>query len=247
MLPPVNGGDSRTARLTWNAVSGVTHYQIQRYDPSPARRHECCLDERDRFPKCSTATAAVNCKARITKANAKSPPYYEDERILHHRWLRSRENLLLRRQRQLTTERPTSLLRSGTPDVCGMTSWASGPITRVLLSRPTSLTRPTDLNARKDEWGLRSWSHGRDQLPTVTTTGAMRGTASSYTLQWRTSQTSTWNSISGASSPYHHTGSEREYEHTTTVCSAENSGGASAYHPTNAEVQVSRVTLGHTR
>ena len=62
-LPP------RTAKLTWTAVSGATHYDIQRYDPSSDAGWEALGDE-------DLPVVEVDGSTRIPAA---SSPSYEDE------------------------------------------------------------------------------------------------------------------------------------------------------------------------
>ena len=72
------------------------------------------------------------------------------------------------------------------------------------------------------------------------------GTATSWTLHYRTQNTNSWTAISvtGGTPSYHHTGLSGNTTYYYRV-RAESSGGSSAFHPLASETQVS-ITLGNT-
>ena len=63
-----NAGATRTAKLTWNAVSGASHYQIQRFNPGDATPAWVNL----------AATGDLLAGGLLPVDDAGSPPTWED-------------------------------------------------------------------------------------------------------------------------------------------------------------------------
>ncbi|MCY4413257.1 MAG: fibronectin type III domain-containing protein [Caldilineaceae bacterium] len=214
----------RSAKLTWNAVSDATHYEIQRYDPSTAAGWQ------------DLAETPVDGVTRITKAMAKSPPTYTDE------FASGAPGMTYFYVVSAVNSGPDELTSSDeggadtNDDDNDMGDWSDHKsVTFKDLKPENPGTLSAEMTTGTSIWI--SWS----QPPAVADTS---GTATSWTLQWRTDDTSTWSNIPVTGRmTHHHTGLSADTAYRYRV-RAENSGGSSpGYSPAGTEGI--RVELGN--
>ncbi len=223
-----NKGPSRTAELTWNAVSDATHYDIQRFDPSGDAG----------WTKLDTTGGTT----RVSKDDAGSPPSWTDAYFTGTDTAGTSYNAATYGAGKTYHYVVSAVNDRDTPgaddDILG--EWSDYKTVTFKAHKPNA---PTGLAAVKTSGSsiLVSWTGPSAVTSAV---GAIRGTASSYTLQWRPGNTSSWSNIAVGGTSYHHTGLSGNSSYFYRV-RAENSGGESVYHPADTETPVS-VTLGYT-
>ena len=222
-----NTAASRTARLAWNAVSGVTHYEIMVFDPSAGTPD---------WARVAAALLPGETAGFITKAEAKSPPTVD---------------LTIATGTDGGSQGRTyyyivSAVHAGpgvnpTPGNADddMGEWSDYKSVTFKDFKPKA---PTALSATKTT-GTSIWLSWT-QPAGVPGETPRTGTATSYNLQWRTGQSSTWSNIAVSGTTYHHTGLSGSTSYTYRV-RAQNSGGESAYFPASTATQVT-VPLGNT-
>ena len=207
-----NTAGPRMAKLTWNAVSGATHYQIQRFNPGAAT------------PAWATpaagATVALDAGGRITVAQATASPTWTDT-IASSATEGAGQ----------TYYYVVSAVEDGadndvtSADDNELGEWSDYRSVTFVDFAPAV---PTALSAAKTNGGsiIVRWTQPaavRDGTPPS-------GSATSWTIEWRTAATTTWRQIAvtGGATSYHHTGLSGNTTYFYRV-RAESSGGMSAF------------------
>jgi titin len=201
-----NTADERKAKLTWNAVSTATHYEIQRYDPSTAVGWQDLTAE---------GTGTANSVTRIAAA---ASPSHEDI----FPGAAEADNAAGKTFFYIVSAVDEGL--DGDPAVTGdneMGEWSDHKGVTFKAHKPNV---PTDLEGVKTSGTsiLVSWT----APVAVPTSGAKRGLATSYTLRWKAANSQTWRDIAVTGTSYHHTGLSGSTSYSYRV-RAQNSGGVS--------------------
>ena len=210
-----NTGATRTAKLMWNAVSGATHYQIQRYNPGVDNPAWADL----------AATGDLLKGGLLPVGDAGSPPTWEDE-------IKTAAN----EGAGQTYYYVVSAVHQGADgDVTGaddneLGEWSDYKSVTFVDFAPAAPPNAGDtggISAAKTNGGsiIVRWTQ-----PDAAPTGSPpTGVATSWTINWRTAATTSWSSIAvtGATS-YHHTGLSGNTTYYYRV-RAENSGGMSDF------------------
>ena len=200
-----NDGDGRMAKLAWNAVSDATHYDIQRYDPSTAAGWGSL--------GVSPTPGEVT---QITKADAGSPPTHTDD-------------ITDGTAAGKTFFYVVSAVEDGVDDQVStatdneMGEWSDHKSVTFKDHEPGLPTTATAVKTSANSI-LVSWTAPAES----TASGTMMGAATSYTVRWRTGDSSTWRNMAATGTSYHHTGLRGNTSYFYRV-RAENSGGESAY------------------
>ncbi len=197
--------DARKAKLTWNAVSDATHYDIQRYNPDTADGWGSLAD---------TPTVGG-----VTQIAATASPSHEDT---------------IAAGAGNTYFYVVSAVSSGADGAIGtaadneMGEWSDHKSVtfKAHVPNPPPVTAESPSAVKTSGTSiLVTWT-----APAVDTgtAGAMRGAATRYTLRWRTEGSDTWRNIAVTGTSYHHTGLSGNTSYFYRV-RAENSGGESEY------------------
>ncbi len=215
-----NDGDARMAKLTWNAVSDASHYEIQRYDPSTTNGWQ------------DLATPPVDGVTRITKAEAGSPPTYNDT-IENGSAAGKTFFYVVSAVEDGVDNEITTVVDNE------MGQWSDHKSVTFKAHKPGPPTAAMGVKTSANSI-LVSWT------PPVpdTTSGSMTGAATSYTVLWRPGDSNNWRSEAATGMSYHHTGLRGNTSYFYRV-RAENSGGESAYVPI-AQNDTGGVVLGNT-
>ena len=200
-----NGGDGRMAKLVWNAVSDATHYDIQRYDPSTAAGWGSLGD--------SPTAGGVT---QITKADAGSPPTYTDD--IDDGTAAGKTFFYVVSAVEDGVDQDVS---TATDNEMG--EWSDHKSVTFKDHEPGLPTSATAVKTSANSI-LVSWTAPAESAAP----GAMMGAATSYTVRWRTGDSSTWRNMAATGTSYHHTGLRGNTSYFYRV-RAENSGGESAY------------------
>jgi fibronectin type 3 domain-containing protein len=207
----------RSAKLTWNAVADATHYDIQRYDPSAS------------MPVWGVVSAenTVGDATRIEKPGT-SPPTYPDT---FDAGAHGKTYFYV-----VSAVKQVGEAAVAATDEMG--EWSDyKSVTFKFLPPPP----PDGLTAVRTSGTsiLLTWMAGVASPADATPTDP----ATSYTLEWRTDETSTWNRIpvSGRMT-HHHTGLSANSAYRYRV-RAENTGGSSDSVPAGTDGV--RVELGN--
>ncbi len=195
-----NAADARVAKLTWNAVSTATDYEIQRYDPSTA----------DGWGDLAGTAGAV------TRIDAAASPSHTD-------------TFSDGSAAGKTYFYVVSAVEDGVDDDPAvvadneMGEWSDHKGVTFKAHKPAD---PTALMGAKTSATsiLVSWTAPN----AVPTSGEMRGLATSYTLRWKASDSQTWRDIAVTGTSYHHTGLRGSTSYTYRL-RAQNSGGESGW------------------
>ena len=220
-----NAGASRTAKLTWNAVSGATHYQIQRFNPGLAT------------PAWANAPDGNDLTSGfITADNAGASPSWEDETATSSATEGAGQTYYY--VVSAVNEGITAGLTDGDEELGEWSDYKSVTFVDFAPLPPPNAGDTGGISAAKTNGGsiLVKWTQ-----PTVDRTATPpNGTATSWTVHWRTAATTTWRPIAVTGAPaYHHTGLSGNTTYFYRV-RAENSGGMSAF------TDPVSVTLGNT-
>ena len=196
-----NTADERKAKLTWNAVSTATHYEIQRYDPSTAAGWQDLTN-----PTPSDG---------VTRQVAESSPTYTD-------------TFPDGSAAGKTFFYVVSAVEDGVDGTVGnaddeMGEWSDHKAVTFKAHMPNVPTALTGVKTSGTSI-LVSWT----APDAVDTAGEMRGLATSYTLRWRHVDTQTWTDVTVNGTSYHHTGLRGNTSYSYRV-RAQNSGGESAW------------------
>ena len=209
----------RSAKLTWNAVSDATHYDIQRYDPTTATAWEVLGT--------GGALTTVGTASRIVKPSS-SPPSYTDtfDTAAHGKTY------------FYVVSAVKQVGDASVPATDEMGEWSDyKSVTFKFLPPPTPATLTAQMTSGTSIWV--SWTAGTANAGDNPPTDA----GTSYTLEWRTDETSTWNRIPVPSgTTHHHTGLSSSSAYRYRV-RAENTGGSSDSEP--AGTDGFRVELGN--
>ncbi len=202
-----NTADERKAKLTWNAVSTATHYEIQRYDPSTAVGWQ---DLTNPTPS-----------AGVTRIDAESSPSYTDTFADGSAAGKTFFYVVSAVEDGVDNAVGTTTDSTGNNADNEMGEWSDHKAVTFKAHKPNV---PTALKAVKTSGTaiLVSWMApvgGPDA-------GAMRGLATSYTLRWKHADTSTWTDETVTGTSYHHTGLRGSTSYSYRV-RAQNSGGES--------------------
>ena len=211
-----NTGLTRTAKLTWNAVSGATDYDIQRYDPSTPAGWQDLANS-----------------AGSTRIDAEASPSYEDEFADGDDAQGKTFFYVVSAVDDRSTEDEADT-DAGNDDLGEWSDHKSVTFIDFVPAAPTGLAASrTNGNSILVRWAQAD-------------AAGTNGTATSWTIHYRTSATTSWTAIAvtGGTPSYHHTGLRGNTTYFYRV-RAENSGGESAFHPAPGETQIS-VTLGNT-
>ena len=211
----------RSAKLTWNAVSDATHYDIQRYDPTTATAWEVLGTGGD-FVTVAGAT-------RIEKPSS-SPPTYTDtfETGAHGKTY----FYVVSAVKQADADGASV---AATDEMGDWSDYKSFTFKFLPPPDPDSLT--AQMTSGTSIWV--SWTAGTPSAADDPPTDA----GTSYMLEWRTDDTSSWNRIPIPSgTTYHHTGLSSSSAYRYRV-RAENTGGSSDSEP--AGTDGFRVELGN--
>lgn len=201
--------DGRKIKLTWNAVSGATHYDIRRFSPVGTTPNWV-----------SPADGNMLTTGRISVAGAKSPPTWEDMDTalaagMTYYYVVSAVD-------DRTTD-PATPDTNAANDIMG--EWSDYMMVTLKDNAPAM---PTTLTAtptgERSVWV--SWS----QPAADATTSPPIGTATSWTLEWRlTGQNAAWNPETvTAGTTFNHTGRQPNTQYHYRV-RANNSGGMSGW------------------
>lgn len=214
-----NTADERKAKLTWTAVSNATHYELQRYDPSTAAGWQN-LD----------ATPADG----VTRIAATSSPSHTDT---FASGAAGNTYFYVVSAVNSGVDKLTSTDDGGNDTNNAdneMGEWSDYKSVTFKAHKPNA---PTSLAAVKTSGTsiLVSWTAPES----VAESGAMRGSATAYTLEWKTNDSTTRHTMAVTGTSYHHTGLRGTTAYSYRV-KARNTGGESAY---TAPVS---VTLGNT-
>ena len=194
-----NTADERKAKLTWNAVSTATDYEIQRYDPSTTFGWQ---DLTNPTPS-----------AGVTRIDAESSPSYTD-------------TFADGSAAGKTFFYVVSAVEDGVDEQPGnaddeMGEWSDYKAVTFKAHKPNV---PTGLTGVKTSGTsiLVSWT-----APLADNTGgAMGGLATTYTLRWRTAGSQTWTDKAVTGTSYHHIDLRGNTSYSYRV-RAQNSGGES--------------------
>lgn len=200
--------DDRKAKLTWNAVSDATHYDIQRYNPGTAAGWG------DLAGTDSGATAG-----QVTQIAATASPSHEDTITdgAGNTFFYVVSAVSSGADRDISTAPDNEM--GEWSDHKSVTFKAHVPNPPPVTAESPSAVKTSGTSI------LVSWT-----APAVdtSTAGAMRGAATRYTLRWRTEGSDTWRNIAVTGMSYHHTGLSGNTSYFYRV-RAENSGGESEY------------------
>ncbi|MDE0337926.1 MAG: fibronectin type III domain-containing protein [Caldilineaceae bacterium] len=203
-----NTGDDRMAKLTWNAVLGATHYEIQRFNhgaTTPA------------WAVVTGGSPAVDA-GRLTTAQATSSPTWTDT-ITSSATEGAGQ----------TYYYAVSAVEDGVDNTVGNDDDELGEFSDIksVTFVDYKPLMPTDVSAAKTNGAsiVVKWTQpnfARDADPN-------NGAATSWTISWRPATTTTWTSmaVTGARS-YHHTGLSGNTTYYYRV-RAENAGGMSEF------------------
>lgn len=215
-----NTGATRTAKLMWNAVSGATHYQIQRYNPGAATPAWADL----------AATGDLLAGGLLPKDDAGSPPTWEDVITTS---AEDGAGQVYYYVVSAVHEGVDGAVTSADDNELG--DWSDYKSVTFVDFEPSD---PTSLTAAKTNGGsiIVRWTQ-----PAADRT-ASNGVATSWTINWRTAATTSWSSIpvTGATS-YHHTGLSGNTTYYYRV-RAENSGGMSDFTEPVSEILGNALT-----
>ncbi|MYF94524.1 MAG: hypothetical protein F4210_03245, partial [Holophagales bacterium] len=210
-LTDATDSDGRKIKLTWNAVSEATHYDIIRFNKAT-----------------STAWAApaagndLSAAGRISSEDVGSPPSWTDEDTTLAAGATYFYAVSAVDNRTDRTADPVVEDTDAGNDILGEFS-ATVEIT--LKDNPPAL--PTDLTATAT--GERSIWVSWTQPAAVPDGTPPTGTATSWTLQWRlTGANAAWNPMTVNGTTYNHTGRTPNTQYHYRV-QAHNSGGMSAF------------------
>ena len=203
-----NTGDNRMAKLTWNAVSGATHYEIQRFNHGATTPAWAVV----------TGGSPAVTDGRLTMAEATSSPTWTDT-------IASTAN----EGAGQTYYYAVSAIHWGVNVTVGDDDDELGEFSDIKSVTFVDYKPliPTGVSAAKTngasiivEWTQPAFA--RDADPN-------NGAATSWTISWRPATTTTWTSmaVTGATS-YHHTGLRSNTTYYYRV-RAENAGGMSDF------------------
>ncbi len=216
-----NTADEREAKLTWNAVSTATHYEIQRYDPSTAPGWQ---DLTNPTPE-----------AGVTRIDAESSPSYTDTFSDGSAAGKTFFYVVS------AVEDGVDNLVGNTTDSTGnnadneMGEWSDHKAVTFKAHKPNVPTALTGVKTSGTSV-LVSWT----APVAVPDSGAMRGLATSYTLRWATVDSPTsYTDVTVDGTSYHHTGLRGNTSYKYSV-RAQNSGGESGW------VEHDPIVLGNT-
>ena len=217
-----NTGATRTAKLTWNAVPGVTHYQIQRFNPgvdAPAWANA----------PSSTVAGNVLTDGFITKDEAGTSPSWDDVITTAATEGAGQTYYYVV---SAVNEGITTGLTDGDEEMGEWSDYKGVTFVDFAPGVPTGLTAAKTNGASI----IVRWT----QPAADRTGGTPTGVATFWTIHWRTAASTTWRpiAVTGATS-YHHTGLSGNTTYYYRV-RAENSGGPSDF------IAPVSVTLGNT-
>ena len=217
-----NTGDARVAKLTWNAVSNATHYDLQRYDSSTTAGWGVLGASGEGISEVAGAT-------RITKTKAGSSPSFTD----------TFGSVAAGK----TYYYVVSAVEDGVDNTAGnaddeMGEWSDHKSVTFKAHKPNV---PTGLAAEKTSGTsiLVSWSAPSTDDETVNNVAQKRGAATAYTLEWKTANSTARYTVDVTGTSYHHTGLQGTTAYSYRV-KARNTGGESEYTAADS------VTLGNT-
>ncbi len=217
-----NKVNTRKARLTWNAVSDATHYEIQRFSPATGVWAALGAGASE-----GTTDGTVT---RVTKAAAGSPPTLDDT-------FTTAAGSDPPNSPAQTYFYVVSAVNHGVDGAVGaaetnadneMGEWSdykSISFKDYKPGTPSGLTfSQTSGTSIRVSWTAAARGDYAAGPPVV----AGIGSPGSYTLQWRTSETATWNNLTVGGTSHHHTGLNGNSTYFYRV-RAENSGGESGW------------------
>ncbi len=208
-----NTGGTRTAKLTWNAVSNATHYEIHRYNPGLA------APVWGAAPDGNDLTGGF-----ITIANAGTSPSWEDEITTAGAEASNDAEGAGQTYFYVVSAVNAGISAGLTDGDEELGEWSDYKSVTFVDFAPGV---PTGLSAAKTNGGsiIVRWTQPAD----TRVADPALGVATSWTIHWRTAATTTWSpiAVTGATS-HHHTGLSGNTTYYYRV-RAENSGGQSDF------------------